>query len=219
MRPLLLPPRRSRRCQYRPTATAQSLWKLLSYYLRPLLATHRLHLPSWMPLATLLNCSSLIPSRVVHMSIGSDNSRLSRRATPQCATSPSAGRRPCQPTFGRATLRTTNRLYRRMRIGAAQLKLSRNHGERFLAPGYALPHARSGSAATATRCSPREPTFGTRATMGCGGLVNSVRVRRRTGYTWPEFYTIRGRSSSLFSRRASRPTRAPYEVLGACRFT
>ena len=32
------------------------------------------------------------------------------------------------------------------------------------------PHARSGSAATATRCSPREPAFGTRVTMACGGL-------------------------------------------------
>ena len=29
-RPLLLPPRRSRRCQYCPTVTAQSLWELLS---------------------------------------------------------------------------------------------------------------------------------------------------------------------------------------------
>ena len=35
-----------------------------------------------------------------------------------------------------------------------------------------MPHAQSGSAATATRCSPKEPTFGTRATMGCGGLKN-----------------------------------------------
>jgi len=124
-RPLLLPPRRSRRCQYRPTATAQSLWELLSYDFRLLLATHRLHRPSWMPLATLLNCSSLvIPSRVFHMPIGSDNSRMSRRATPQSVTSPSTGRRPCQPTFCRVTLRTTNRLYRQMRIGAAQRKLS-----------------------------------------------------------------------------------------------
>ena len=32
--------------------------------------------------------------------------------------------------------RQTNRLYRRMRIGAAQRELSRNNGERFLAPGY-----------------------------------------------------------------------------------
>ena len=40
-RPLLLPPRRSRRCQYPPTATAQSLWELLCYGLRP----------SWRPTA------------------------------------------------------------------------------------------------------------------------------------------------------------------------
>ena len=82
-----------------------------------------------------------------------------------------------------------------------------------------VSHARSGSAPTAIRCSPREPTFGTRATMGCGGLEKSVRVRRRMGYTWSDFWTIRGRSSSLFSRRATRPQRGPYEVLGACRFT
>ena len=38
--------------------------------------------------------------------------------------------------------RQTNRLYRRMRIGAAQRELSRNNGERFLAPGYAcVPRA------------------------------------------------------------------------------
>ena len=49
------------------------------------------------------------------------------------------------------------------------------------------PHARSGSAATAARCSPREPAFGTRAAMGCGGLKNSVRVRRRMGHTWSDF--------------------------------
>ena len=33
--------------------------------------------------------------------------------------------------------RQSNRLYRRMRIGAAPRELSRNNGERFLAPGYA----------------------------------------------------------------------------------
>ena len=31
--------------------------------------------------------------------------------------------------------RQTNRLYRRMRIGLVQRELSRNNGERFLAPG------------------------------------------------------------------------------------
>ena len=35
-----------------------------------------------------------------------------------------------------------NRLYRRMRIGAAQRDLSPSNGERFLAPGYGfVPHA------------------------------------------------------------------------------
>ena len=38
--------------------------------------------------------------------------------------------------------RQTNRLYRRTRIGAAQRELSRNNGERLLAPGYAcVPRA------------------------------------------------------------------------------
>ena len=57
---------------------------------------------------------------------------------------------------------------------------------------------RSGSAATAIQCSPTEPTFGIRVTIGCSGLEKSLRVRRRMGYTWPEFWTIRGRSSSSF---------------------
>ena len=70
----------------------------------PLFATRRFHLPNWMPLPKLLNCSSLIPSCIIHT--GTENSRLSRRATAQCVTSPSAGRRSCQPTFRRATLRT-----------------------------------------------------------------------------------------------------------------
>ena len=70
-----------------------------------------------MPLATLLYCSSLILSRVIYMPIGSENSRLSRRATPQCVTSPSAGRRPCQPTFCRATLRTSVLPFRTSRNG------------------------------------------------------------------------------------------------------
>ena len=38
--------------------------------------------------------------------------------------------------------RQTNRLYRRMRIGAVQRELSRSNGERFLAPGYScVPRA------------------------------------------------------------------------------
>ena len=41
------------------------------------------------------------------MPVGSENSRLSRRAMPQCIISLSAGRRPCHPTFCRATPRTS----------------------------------------------------------------------------------------------------------------
>ena len=58
-----------------------------------------------------------------------------------------------------------------VRIAAEQHKLFRNHKERLFWHRTTLePHARSGSVATTTRCSPREPTFGTRATMACGGL-------------------------------------------------
>ena len=192
-------PRRSQRCQYRPTATAQSLWELLSYDLRPLSATHRLHLPSWMPLATLLNRSSLIPSLVIHMPIGNDNSRLSRRATPQGVTSRLAGRRACQPTFvvlPFAQLTAFTAGCGLVRRGVSSPGTTRSV---FWHRTTREPHARSGSAATATRCSPREPAFGTRATMACGGLKKSVRVRRRMGYPLPKVWTIRGRSSSLFS--------------------
>ena len=73
-----------------------------------------------------------------------------------------------------------------------------NAGSVFWRRATLVSHARSGSDATAIRCSPRKPTFGTRVAMGCGGLEKSVRVRRRMRYTWPEFWTIRGRSSSLF---------------------
>ena len=39
--------------------------------------------------------------------------------------------------------RQTNRLYRRMRTGAAQQELSLSNGERFLAPGSgSVPHAK-----------------------------------------------------------------------------
>ena len=80
-------------------------------------------------------------------------------------------------------------------------------------------HAQSGFAATATRCSPREPTFDTRATMGCGGLAKSMRVRRKMEYIWFNSWTTRGGSIFLSLRRATRPQRGPYEVLGASRST
>ena len=113
-RPLLrLPTCRFARCHFRPTMTMQSLWELLPYGLRLLLVTRRLRLQGRMPSTTLqssttlLNCGSRIPSRVIRMPIGSESITLSRRATPRYVTSLSAGRRPCRPSFWRATPRTS----------------------------------------------------------------------------------------------------------------
>ena len=107
--------------------------------------------------------------------------------------------------------RQTHHLYRRMRISTAQRELSRNNRERFVVPGYAYfprANARSGFAATATRCSPRDPTFGTRATMGYGGLEKTLRVRRRMKYIWSGVWTTRGRSSFLSPQRYTTSTGA-----------
>ena len=106
-RHLFLPTRRSARCHFRLTATTQNLWELLSYGSRLLLVNRGLHLQGRMPSATLLNCGSLIPSRVFRMLIGSESSTLNRRATPRCVASLSTGRRPCRPKFWRATPRTS----------------------------------------------------------------------------------------------------------------
>ena len=61
---------------------AEPIWELLSYGSRLLLVTRRLHIQGRTPSATLLNCGSLIPPRVIHMPIESDSSTLRRRATP-----------------------------------------------------------------------------------------------------------------------------------------
>ena len=80
---LTLATRRSARCHLRPTTTTQSLWELRSNSFRLLLVTRRLQLQGRMPSATLLNCGSRIPSRVIHMPIGSANNSQSRPATPR----------------------------------------------------------------------------------------------------------------------------------------
>ena len=172
-----------------------------------------------MPLATLLNCSSIIPSRVIHVPIGNDNSRLSRRATPQGVLQHRPAVGPASRLFVVLPFAQPTAFTAGCGLVRRSVSSPGTTGSVFWHRTTLEPHARSGSAATATRCFPGEPTFGTRATMGCGGLGKSVRVQRRMGYTWPEFWTIRGRSSSLFSPRATRPPRGPYEVLGTCRYT
>ena len=89
----------------------------------------------------------------------------------------------------------------------------------FWRPATLLSHAWGGFAANATRCSPRESTFGTRATMGCGGFEQSARVRRSIEYTWSDFRTTRGQSSLLSLRPGTRPQRGVYEVRGVSRST
>ena len=61
------------------------------------------------------------------------------------------------------------------------------------------PHARSGSAATATRCSPWEPAFGTRATMTCGGLKKNEKNINQCEYDggWGILGPIFGRSGAV----------------------
>ena len=105
--------------------------------------------------------------------------------------------------------RRTNRLYRLIRIGAAQRELPRNNGERFLAPATLVFPVPIGSVATTTQYFQREPTFGTRETMGYGGFEKSARASPRTRYTWSAFWTTRDRLYFLFPRRATPLRREP----------
>ena len=115
--------------------------------------------------------------------------------------------------------RQTNRLHHRMRIGAAQRELSRNNAERSLAPGYAcVPHGEWLRRYHGTVL-PKGAHVSYKGDDGLWWFRKSVRVRRGMEYTWSDFWTTRGRSSSLFPQCATRPQRGPYEVLGACRFT
>ena len=114
--------------------------------------------------------------------------------------------------------RQTNRLYRRMRIGAAQRELSRNNGERFLAPGYACVTRAEWLRRYRDTVLPKGAHFWYK---GDDGLWWLGKVSARTaddGVYLVRFWTIRGRLNSLFPRRGTQPRRGPYEVLGVYRF-
>ena len=113
----------------------------------------------------------------------------------------------------------TNRLYRRMRIGAAQREFSRNNGVRFLAPGYACVPRADWLRRYHDTVLLKGAHFGTRETMCYGGLEKPARALPRTRYTLFTFWTTRDRLNSLFPRRATRLRRKPYEAVGACKFT
>ena len=108
----------------------------------------------------------------------------------------------------------TNRLYRRMRIDAAQRELSRSNGERSWRPATAAFRTQIGIAAIAPGCFPTEPTFGAWATTNRGGLGRSARARLRMGYIWCDIWMARRRPRFLFLRRYTRLRRELYEVLG-----
>ena len=92
--------------------------------------------------------------------------------------------------------RQTNRLYRRILIGAAQRELSRRNGERY---------------------------FGARARLFSSGITAQPLQRHgashQMGYIWFTFWMIRNRSSLLFLRRATRLRRELYEVVGVSKYT
>ena len=89
-------------------------------------------------------------------------------------------------------------------MGAGQRELSRNNGERFLAPDYAGVPDADGLRRYHDTDFLREPNFGTREVMGYGGLEKSARALPRTRYTWSAFWMARDRLNFLFPRRATR---------------
>ena len=87
--------------------------------------------------------------------------------------------------------RQTNRLCRRMRIGAAQDEPSRNNGERFVAPGYAcVPRVDSFSRYHDTVL-PKGAHVWYKGNDGLWWLGKSTRALPRTRYTWSAFWTTR----------------------------
>ena len=115
--------------------------------------------------------------------------------------------------------RQTNRLYRRMRIGAEQRELSRNNGEHFLAPGYACVPRADWLRRHHDTILPKGSHFWYKGDDGYGGWEKSARALPRTRYTWSAFWTTWDRLNFLFTPRATRLLREPYEALGACKFT
>ena len=120
--------------------------------------------------------------------------------------------------------RQTNRLYRRMRIGAAQRELSRNNGERFLEPGYARVPRADWLCRYHDTVLPKGAHFGYK---GDDGLWWLGKIGAST--TEDKVYLVRflddpgpikpAGLNFLFPRRATRLRREPCESFSACTFT
>ena len=115
--------------------------------------------------------------------------------------------------------RQTNRLYRRMRIGAAQRELSRYNGERFLAPGYACVPRADWLRRYHDTVLPEGAHYWYNGDDGLWWLGKSARALPRTRYTWSAFWTTRDRLTSSSPGALHDFDGEPYEALGACKFT
>ena len=113
--------------------------------------------------------------------------------------------------------RQTNRLYRRMRIGAAQRELSRNNGERFLAPGYACVTRADWLRRYHDTVLSQGSQFWYKGDDGLWWLGKISASTTEDKVCLIRFWTTRGRSNFLFPRRATRLRREPYEALGGCK--
>ena len=115
--------------------------------------------------------------------------------------------------------RQINRLYRRMRIGAAQRELARNNGERFLAPGYAcVPRAECLRRYRDTVL-PKGAHFWYKGDDGLWWLGKNSARTTEDGVYLVRLLDDPGPIKLPLPRRATRPRRGPYGVLGAYRFT
>ena len=115
--------------------------------------------------------------------------------------------------------RQTNRLYHRMRIGAAQRELSRNNGERLLAPGYACVTRADWLRRYHDTVPPKGAQFWDKGDDELWWLG-----KVSTSTTEDKVYLVRfvddlGPIKLPLPRRATRLQREPFEALGACKFT
>ena len=105
----------------------------------------------------------------------------------------------------------TNRLYRRIPIGAAQRELSRCNGERFMASGRGCVRHSDGLRLY------RDTVLPNGALFWCKG-DDGLWLLGKISASMVSFLMARDRSSFLFLRRATRLRRVLYEVLGVCKY-
>ena len=106
-----------------------------------------------------------------------------------------------------------------MRIDAAQRKLSRNRGERFLARGYACVSHTEWLRRYRDTVLPKGAHVLYKGDDGFWWLGKISASATEDGVYLVRFLDNPGPIKLPLSRRATRPQRGPYDVFGACRFT